>query len=161
MEYQLLANGESVFSISIYSIVFLLILITGVLVVAGKILWKKLKAYETLKYEFVTIIAHKFRTPLTQMKWLIETVLEKEEDSYKIESLKSIEASNQKLISLTGTLIELTDSANTSLATYSFEKINLCELTTQVANSLKDFFHEKNLFYGFSMQFARNLCKCR
>ena len=59
MEYQLLANGESVFSISIYSIVFLLILITGVLVVAGKILWKKLKAYETLKYEFVTIIAHK------------------------------------------------------------------------------------------------------
>jgi signal transduction histidine kinase len=82
------------------------------------------------------------------MKWIVETLLEKEQDSYKIENLKNLGQSNQGLISLTGTLIELTDSAHTSLATYTFERINICDLVNKVADELKKDFHEKNLFFG-------------
>ncbi|HEY9583400.1 MAG TPA: HAMP domain-containing sensor histidine kinase [Candidatus Paceibacterota bacterium] len=125
----------------------ILLLVLAVIVI-GKIIWNKFKSYETLKYEFVTIIAHKFRTPLTQMKWILETLKEKEQDSYKLESIKTLEQSNRNLISLTGTLIELTDSADTSLASYTFEKINACEMVNGMVSSLKDSFHEKNLFLG-------------
>lgn len=125
----------------------LIIALIGIIaLVIAKIIWNKFRAYETLKYEFVTIIAHKFRTPLTQMKWILETLKEKEQDSYKIESLKTMEQSNQSLISLTGTLIELTDSSDTTYASYTFETVNAYDMVNAVVNMLKDSFHEKNLF---------------
>ena len=115
-------------------------------------IWSKSKEYEKLKYEFVTIIAHKFRTPLSQVKWLLEEITSKEQDPYIKESLSTINQSNQKLISLTNTLVELTDSADKSLAQYNFEKINICEITTQTVSSFKDRFHEKNLFFSIQCE---------
>jgi len=144
--YTIIANIAK-YSTIIHMNYEILLLVLAVIVI-GKIIWNKFKSYETLKYEFVTIIAHKFRTPLTQMKWILETLKEKEQDSYKLESIKTLEQSNRNLISLTGTLIELTDSADTSLASYTFEKINACEMVNGMVSSLKDSFHEKNLFLG-------------
>lgn len=120
-----------------------------VAVLTARYAWLKVRDYETLKSEFITIIAHKFRTPLTQMKWLIEEILEKEKDPYKTEGLKNLEKSNQNLIDLTGTLIELTESGDKSLASYSFEKTDVCTMMREMMESLKDDFHEKNIFISF------------
>src|SRR3989344_7581833 len=107
----------------------LIILGVAVIVVAIKYgsdyLWRKLRENENLKYEFITIIAHKFRTPLTHMKWLSEGLIADELDPRKRENLREMRQANQKLIDLTGTLIELTDSDDDSKSSYVFETVNL------------------------------------
>ncbi len=101
-----------------------------------------------MKYEFVTIIAHKFRTPLTQIKWLLESILSDEEDSFKKESLQNIGKSTETLIGLTNALVELTNSADNVKSIYNFEKINICEMVKKVSGLLSVHFHEKNIFFG-------------
>ncbi|MBU6426746.1 HAMP domain-containing histidine kinase [Patescibacteria group bacterium] len=103
---------------------------------------------EDLKEEFITIIAHKFQTPLSQVKWLIESMASAEQDPYKLESLGQIAKANRQLIDLTGTLVELADSDGLARAAYLFEKTDLCELTRRVAGLAKDSFHEKNIFFS-------------
>lgn len=148
MNYDVLINGNSLFSGSLYTVALVVVLLGIIFWIIGKILWKRIKSNEDLKYEFVTIIAHKFRTPLTQTKWVVESMIAMEEDSFKKESLKNIDTSNEKLISLTNTLVEITDSASRKRAQYDFERINLCELTNKIANSLTEEFHKKNIFFG-------------
>src|SRR3989338_8562354 len=38
----------------------------------GTFVWKKMRETDILKYEFITIVTHKFRTPLTRIKWAAE-----------------------------------------------------------------------------------------
>ncbi|OHA16735.1 MAG: hypothetical protein A3C79_00125 [Candidatus Taylorbacteria bacterium RIFCSPHIGHO2_02_FULL_45_28] len=132
---------------SLAAIIFgILVLIFFALVIYYLI--KKIGKNESLKYEFITIIAHKFRTPLTHVKWSADELVKNENDPYKKQSLQDIQRSNEKLIKLTGTLIELTDSDNTAVATYTFERISLCSLVRTVGDSFKGDFHEKNIFFS-------------
>ena len=41
-------------------------------------------------YEFITIMAHKFRTPLTHIKWSAENLLEGDLDAYQKQSFAGI-----------------------------------------------------------------------
>lgn len=111
-------------------------------------LWHHLKENARLKYEFITIVAHKFRTPLTYVKWITDAWGSEEADPFKKKSLEDIKTSNQKLIDLTGTLIELADSDSSKSATYAIERISLCELVQNISTTLKDSYHEKNIFFS-------------
>ncbi len=148
MNYELFINNSSVLSGD-----FLLIILgfsAAVLLIAYllKISWIRIQESEQMKYEFITIIAHKFRTPLTQMRWLLEEHKETEQDPYKKESFDKVYGTNQKLINLTNTLIEITDSKNKSSSLYTFKRVNICDLLHKVTTGLKDLFHEKNIFYA-------------
>ncbi len=116
----------------------------------GTLLYRKLKENESLKYEFVTIIAHKFRTPLTQIKWTTEGLISTEADPYKKEQLDQLRLSNENLIKLTGTLVELTDAAGQAESAYNMETINFCEMAKQAMEASKTAFHEKNLFMSLN-----------
>ncbi|MES3031021.1 MAG: HAMP domain-containing sensor histidine kinase [Patescibacteria group bacterium] len=118
----------------------------AIIFIVARKFWDKLHEEETMKYEFVTIIAHKFRTPLSQIKWLMEGILEKETDSYKLEDLRNVHQSNEKLIGLTNTLIEVTDSAKKGSLLYAFEKVNIPNFVNQELETLKNDFHAKNIF---------------
>lgn len=107
---------------------------------------------DSFKNEFITIIAHKFQTPLSQIKWLTETLYSNETDPYRSENLRDLSGANQQLIDLTGTLIEMTDSEASSRASYNFEITDMCQLVKKVADSLKTAFHEKNIFLSFQCQ---------
>mgnify|MGYP001560744816 CR=1 FL=1 len=131
-----------------FIVVLLVILICVVIILIILNLNKRLGGNENLKYEFITIIAHKFRTPLTQVKWSVDELLIKEQDHYKLESLKNIQESNEKLIKLTGTLVELTDSESSADTSYSFQKISVCDFVRGVGESFKNLFHEKNIFFS-------------
>jgi len=152
MNYQLLINNFPVFSGNVAA-TFCLILIVIILAVIGsvyaaKYLRKKLQEDEILKSEFLTIIAHKFRTPLTSVKWAVESLLSGEQDPYKKESYSEIREANENLIKLTGTLIELTETNSAAASSYAFEEVNLCDFVRLVATNLKGVFHEKNIFFG-------------
>ena len=146
MYYQLLIDGKQIYSGSELETNTLFFLIGIIFLGIISFIWNKIKVNNQLKYEFITIIAHKFRTPLTSIKWLTEAMMRNEIDSYKKQSLNDIDESNQKLIDLTGTLVELTESINSGKASYTFEKISITSLVRNTSNSLKSAFHEKNIF---------------
>jgi len=54
-----------------------------VIVGIGVFIWRQFRESEILKYEFITTVTHKFRTPLTHIKWAnenIKSVLEASEN---------------------------------------------------------------------------------
>lgn len=150
MKYELLIDGATLIEGEVK--VFFLIVVSIVLLTVyfSMILWDKLRSTENMKYEFITIIAHKFRTPLTKVKWSIETIFDSEKDPFKKESLMNIKQSNETLINLTNTLVEITDSRNKVVANYNFENINICELVGKIIKSMNVRFHEKNLFLSIN-----------
>lgn len=130
-----------------YSTLIIIVSALGLVsALAAAALYHRGGSNEKLKYEFITIIAHKFRTPLAELRWLSEELIPKITDPFERESLESIQKVNQHLIDLTNTLIELTDSDNDSRSAYVFERTNLCELVRVQADERKDAFHEKNIF---------------
>ncbi len=148
MNYQIFIDQNQILGGNVVTLAFIFLLIILLIIYLCMMIWIKLIAYETLKYEFITIIAHKFRTPLTKIKWIIEGILDIEKDSFKKENLINLSNSNQTLINLTGTLIELTDSADDALTSYKFEKVNICEFVKKITDALNTRFHEQNLFVG-------------
>lgn len=148
MNYHIYLESNEVLSGDIFLALLALLFILLVLSYIIKIIYSRLRENEVMKYEFVTIIAHKFRTPLTQMKWLLETNREVEQDPYKKENFEKIYATNEKLINLTNTLVEATDANNKSSSLYTFKRVNLCDIVHKLSLSLKDRFHEKNIFYA-------------
>ncbi len=136
-------STEDPVSAFVFGFSLLIILILIVMLVA-----KKIHNNEMLKYEFITIIAHKFRTPLTQVKWTVEEFKKTEQDPFKKQSLSEIEQSNEKLIKLTSALIELTDSDKGATTTYATERISIVSLVKNTGESFKDEFHKKNIFFA-------------
>jgi len=126
------------FGISVGSILLLLI----------RVVWQKLAKNELMKYEFITIVAHKFRTPLTHIKWSSGELASTEVDPYRKQTLMDLQESNEKLIKLTNTLIEITDSDNESGSSYTFEVVPLCDFIRTIGDTFKDNFHEKNVFFS-------------
>src|SRR3989344_1812103 len=126
-------------------------LATVVVLLVKLILWK-IRENEVLKYEFLTIIGHKFLTPLTQVKWLLEMSIKDEQDSFKRENLQDLQKANQELIGLTGTLIKLTTTDEKVNLSYKFEKTNLCDFARSVGDTMKKPFQEKNI--SFAIQCA-------
>ncbi len=125
--------------------IFFTISITSMLVLIVKILWKKFDTSEVLKYEFITIIAHKFRTPLTHVKWYTGELINSEQDHDKKGIFQIINDSNEKLIKLTNALMELTNSDNESVSSYGFEVTPLCDFVNKISEGMKKDFLEKNI----------------
>lgn len=114
----------------------------------GVSVWNKLRENDLLRYEFITIIAHKFRTPLTQIKWSVEELSKIETDAIKVTNLQNIDDSNKKLIDLTGALIDLSNSENTFGSKVSFEECSLCDLLKNVADYYKNVFSKKKIIFS-------------
>ena len=123
----------------------LLVVATVVLTTIAVILISRSRN-ERQRYEFITIIAHKFRTPLTHIKWSAENLLSGNLDAYQKQSFADIRGANENLIKLTGSLIELTDSESGAKAAYKFERVNACDILREAAAEAKTAFHEKNIF---------------
>ena len=152
MDYKLIIDDSTILSGNfwiVFGAIFLVIAITAGII---NILWRRNRSIEIMRYEFITMIAHKFRTPLTSIKWLLENMLTDETDSYKRESLTGMKISNEKLVSLTGTLIELTDQDNKAKADFTWEDVNYYDFVKSITDTYTNSFHEKNI--AFSLQCA-------
>lgn len=148
MQYQISIDGITYFTGNIIILAIVALLILAIAIVTTIILIRRLKENNHMKYEFVTIVAHKFRTPMTYIKWVCDTLIPDETDSFKKKSLEDIKKSNQKIIDLTSTLIEIADDENKAGATYVFEKFPIYDFVKAVADRFKDTLHEKNLFFS-------------
>jgi len=146
--FEIIYNNSVVISQTDLEIAVLgLALLCALLLLIG-LIWKKLRENARLKYEFVTIIAHKFRTPLTYVKWSSDGLINDEHDPYKKQVLMDIKRGNEGLIKLTNTLLEITESDNKSKSSYVYGRLNLCDFVHEVAESYRDAFHQKNIFFS-------------
>jgi signal transduction histidine kinase len=83
----------------------------------GFFVWSKLRESDALKSEFITVVTHKFRTPLTQIRWATESLspsLSEEDKNNVVE----IERASSQLVDLTNLLVQLSD---TDVVEYNYQ----------------------------------------
>lgn len=100
---------------------------------------------EVLKYEFMTIAAHKLRTPLTSIKWELSALFARLDlDTQTVEGLKRIDTASNQLLELTNVLM---DSAQTRRGLYQYqrEQIDLGRLATEALGRLDARIAAKNI----------------
>lgn len=148
MDFEIFINNSSFVAGNTFGVIFFLIIAAGLLYLVIRRIRNRFKQGETLKYEFITIIAHKFRTPLSSCKWLLEEMSSEASDPRTQESLFQMKQMNEKLISLTGTLIEMTNLDSETKDSYNFEKVSLCEFVQTVSISQKASFQQKNISFS-------------
>jgi signal transduction histidine kinase len=105
-------------------------------VIVGVLVWHKVMEVNLLKYQFVDVVTHKFRTPLTYIKWSLDTL--KDPDHTEEERRKAIDAmsdAHTRLFELTDSLIGLT-SADNSQFMYAYTSESIGSLITEVVGSV-------------------------
>lgn len=120
-------------------------LLAGVAAFAiGNIILRKNKELESMKYEFITVAAHKFRTPLTEIKWATKALMDIEKDNAKTKLLQQIASSNNNIISLADYLMS---SVETEGKDYSYKKqsIDFKEALAEPLKNLKQQAGGKNI----------------
>jgi signal transduction histidine kinase len=82
----------------------ILLALAGAVIVLA--LWRKLREGDLLKSEFISVVTHKFRTPLTSIKWSGENLIKAVPGTLK-EDVRNIQISADRLVELTGLLVNL------------------------------------------------------
>lgn len=125
----------------VLSIIVLIIAIT---------VWNWLKDSELLKYEFVSIITHKFRTPMTRIKWAAEKLQTSSGiDSDDKELISAISQSNEQMASLINALTELSEADNSNFQ-YRPIVINLGKFVTDIIEKYQGRFSERDVDLMFN-----------
>jgi signal transduction histidine kinase len=138
--------GGIIMVVYLVAAILVVVMTAAAMAVVLAVLWRRLREDESMKREFASIIAHKFRTPLTHIKWSADNLIMSETDPYSKRSLSDIKESNEKLIKLTGTLLELTDSDDAAVASYKLEHLDISSLARAAVEVSRKALHEKNLF---------------
>jgi signal transduction histidine kinase len=90
------------------------------LMVTVVILWGILKRVEKLKSEFITIAAHRLRTPLTRAQWMLQELLS---EAGMIEGSKTASSLKETLDNLTMATNRLLDAAEAGKVSLYFDYI--------------------------------------
>ena len=123
------------------------LLTSFVLVAVGFLYYQKEKEGEELKYEFITVMAHKFRTPLTRIRWQTES-LSNEKLPPEIQSgVSQISDSALELIDLSNLLINASRKKQDDYH-YDYTAFDLLELTNAVAAPLKKYVDLKKINFS-------------
>jgi len=119
----------------------------------GIIVWIRERRFEVLKYEFVNIVTHKFRTPLTYVNWSIENLKKNQTDDERADSVRQIENASNRLIELTDILVGMA-RIDEGYA-YAFKATAFRELIEETLKAYYDRIKEKNI--KFNIEVAQNL----
>ncbi len=115
----------------------------------------KEKEKDKLQYEFITTIAHKFRTPLTRIRWYTNDLLSSNEVPKEgKEVLNRINNSTIELIQLSNLLIGASSEQNEKYR-YLYKKVDLSNLIEKVLVSFNQEINEKKI--NLSIKIENNL----
>lgn len=119
-------------------------------VLIGRLFWNKSQESDLLKYEFITIAAHKLRTPLTEMKWEIENILLQDPNTEIISAANRLRNTNEQLIMLSDALVESSDAEKGDYS-YNLSPTQLNVLTDEVIEQFEDIISEKDISLTFEL----------
>lgn len=116
-----------------------------VAVITARVVWSQTQDADRLKYEFITIAAHKLRTPLTRIRWEIPNLLTRaEKDPELKEGLVRIDVANNRLIELTNILMEAAHTEDTAYG-YKRDPVDLGVAIKNAVGRFESQVKEKNL----------------
>jgi signal transduction histidine kinase len=124
------------------------IVLAIVFVLIGAGIWRRLSETDVLKYEFITVITHKFRTPLTRIKWAAEDIAG-DVPLQKKENINTILESERQILAMTDTLVHLS-AANVSNFDYHPSPINIESLFQDLSNQYGVRAERKGIDLSFS-----------
>ena len=100
----------------------------------GVLVWRQLKQQDLVKYEFITTVTHKFRTPLTHIKWATENLLQAQTPEERGEQVGYIKTANEKLVELTNVLANASETEQESYE-YKIKPHDLSSLAHELTTS--------------------------
>ena len=112
--------------------------------IVGKLFWNKSKETEKLKYEFITVAAHKLRTPLTHIKWVADALLQRVQTEDEKRLLKEIYKADNRLVELADILLE-TSKEEVGEYIYYNNSFQCEEIVIAVCDELKFEMEKKRL----------------
>jgi signal transduction histidine kinase len=93
----------------------------------GAFVWGQIRDLDKLKYEFITIVTHKFRTPLTYIKWSLDNFSTSATEESRVSAVNSIQTAVSRLVELTDLLVSLEKTEDSSYV-YTITKEDLSDL---------------------------------
>ncbi len=113
-------------------------------VLAGTLVWRGMRDTDILKYEFIAVVTHKFRTPLTYIKWSMDEFVKAESEAERKRIRERVSNSVATLSELTGMLIDVARNEATSFH-YAFEEHDVADAVREVIASHSDKAHGKDV----------------
>jgi len=120
-------------------------LVSAIIIVSTALLvWRQLKEADILKYEFVTTVTHKFRTPLTHIKWAAENLKKTGISEDQKNQVDYIESANVKLVELTDLLANASDS-DENVYQYTLRRHDFSAFVEEVVNAAMEHMNAKKI----------------
>ncbi len=113
-------------------------------VAIGAFVWQKIKDVDVLKYEFINNVTHKFRTPLTHIRWLSEEMRADLDKESREKAVEEIQYASMRLFELTNILIDVARDDNSDYL-YRFAKGKPETIINEIIASHKEQLTAKNL----------------
>ncbi len=127
---------------------FLPLFILSIVVALAMYFWYTHTDMEVLKYEFLSVVTHKFRTPLTRIKWSVQLLKTSKDDEERDIAAEQIAESAQKLVDLTDILVDASKMEG-RMYRYDFKLNNLNRIVREVYESVKMRMQQKNISYSY------------
>ncbi len=109
----------------------------------GIIVWYKFRESDILKYEFITIVTHKLRTPLTAIKWSAENLTSFVSTEGQ-KDLNNIKSGTERLVELSNIIANVSSEDQEQYA-YHYTTTDLVEMCTSIIKEHKDQAKSKNI----------------
>lgn len=124
---------------------WLMPMLSGIFVVlVGWIVWRQIREADLLKYEFINNISHKFRTPLTHIRWLAEDLRDTQNQEERNKAVEQIQFASMRLFELTNIVIDASQSTN-DIYLYHFTPVNIQEIVQEIDKAHEDQIKHKKL----------------
>lgn len=124
---------------------WLLPLVSGVLGVSvGAFIRKRIKEADYLKFQFVDVVTHKFRTPLTHIKWSAEVLRSESDPRERARAISTIEDANVRLFEMTNSLFGLSRSSESEYQ-YVYKAENILDMLNETLAAVESQIRTKKI----------------
>lgn len=118
---------------------------SGILILGiGILIWKQIRQVDILKYEFINNISHKFRTPLTHIRWIAEELRDMNDESMRNKLVDQIQFASLRLFELTSTVIDVSHNEN-DVYLYRFVPVHIDNVLKDLVASHGDLIEHKQM----------------
>lgn len=125
--------------------VWLVPLLSGIcVVIAGFVIMKRLREADVLKYEFINNISHKFRTPLTHIRWMSEELRDEKDLKIRSREVEQIQYATMRLFELTNLVMDAAQNSEVD-SIYNITSFDVKEMIKGMIDAHQDHILRKNL----------------
>jgi Amt family ammonium transporter len=125
------------------------ITIAVIAVLVSFFFWYRQRGSEKLKQEFIAVVTHKFRTPMTGIRWAINMLRNDVNLQQKDDLIKEIERANERLVEIVDLLTGFSTFENK--AQYSYQFISLPNLIQTTLPKYSQMIRDKKMHFDIDI----------